>query len=264
MKIKLQLIGLILLLIAIGTVEFSCSKPTKQTYTDTLNYQVTTLQRVYKNCNIDSANCTHITYSYPVFTDKTTAAKELNDIITNVFGVTKSLTLEQTQFTFMSEYEAYVKEFKNEAATWYSQTNITVPFQTNNTACLSVEMDDYTGGAHGMYSTIYTNFYKPKHEVLTLKKMFNDTSLSTLLSVAEADFRTANELTPEDDLDELGFWFKDNQFHLNDNFILTEEGITWLYNPYEIGPYSQGTIELNVSKSEVLPLLNEHYKLLWE
>lgn len=264
MRIKLQLIGVLILLVAIGTLDFSCSEPIKQTYTDTLSYQTKTLQRVYQNCNLDSANCTHITYSYPDFNDNSTTAKELNKIIADVFGVTKNLTLEQTQFTFMSEYEAYVKEFKNEAATWYSQTNISVPFQTNNVTCISVEMDDYTGGAHGMFSTIHTNFFKPKHEVLTLKKIFNDSSLSELLTIAEADFRTANELTSEDDFDEVGFWFKDNQFHLNDNFILTAEGITWLYNPYEIGPYSQGTIELNVSKNELLPLLNEQYKLMWE
>jgi len=129
---------------------------------------------------------------------------------------------------------------------------------------LSIEMDDYTGGAHGMYSTIYSNYYKPKNEILTLHKLLSDSNLKRLLSIAETDFRTANELPIKANLDDAGYWFKDTKFHLSDNFILTDDGATWLFNPYEVASYAQGTIELSVSKNELLPLLNPTYTNLWE
>lgn len=257
------ILSLLSLTFAAAFFHSSCQKTALQ-YNDTLTYEMQLLQRVYQNCNIDSPDCAHISYSYPLFTSPQPLADSLNNLVLTIFGVTKSSNLEKSQYTFMAEYEKFIKEFKDSEQSWYSQTNISVPFQSNKVACLSVEMDDYTGGAHGMYSTIYSNYYKPKNEILTLQKLFNDSSLSRLLSLAEADFRTASELPLNADLDEAGYWFKDNKFHLNDNFIITNEGITWLFNPYEVASYAQGTIELTMNKDELLPLLNPTYTDLWE
>ena len=41
----------------------------------------------------------------------------------------------------------------------------------------------------------------------------------------------------------------------NDNFAVSEEGITWTYNPYEIAPYSMGIIDLTVSWADLKPYL---------
>lgn len=257
------ILGLLGLTFALGLLHSSCQKSSNK-YSDTLIYEMQSLQRVYHNCNIDSPDCAHISYTYPLFTSPQPYADSLNNLVLTFFGVTKSTSLEKSQHTFMAEYEKFKKEFKDIEQSWYSQTNVTVPFQTNNLVCVSVEMDDYTGGAHSMYSTIYSNYYKPKNEILTLHKLFSDSNLKKLLSIAETDFRTANELTIKANLDDAGYWFKDNKFHLSDNFVLTNDGATWLFNPYEVASYAQGTIELSVSKKELLPLLNPTYTNLWE
>jgi hypothetical protein len=259
-KFILSLLGLTF---ALGFFHSSCQKTATQ-YNDTLTYEMQLLQRVYQNCNIDSPDCAHISYTYPLFKLPQPIADSLNAIVLTIFGVNKNTNLEQSQHTFMAEYEKFKKDFKDSEQSWYSQTNISVPFQSNNVVSLSVEMDDYTGGAHGMYSTIYSNYYKPKNEILSLNKLFSDSNLKKLLSIAEAYFRTANELTIKANLDDAGYWFKENKFHLNDNFVLTNDGATWLFNPYEVASYAQGTIELSVSKNEILPLLNPTYTNLWE
>jgi len=220
------------IIILLFTVSFcfpfsSCQKTSTQ-YLDTLVYDMQSLQRVYQNCNIDSPDCAHISYSYPLFSSPQPFADSLNNMVLTIFGVTKSTNLEQSQHTFMAEYEKFKKEFKESEQSWYSQTNVSVPFQSNNVVCLSVEMDDYTGGAHGMYSTIYSNYYKPQNEILTLQKLFTDSNLIKLLNLAETDFRTASELPLNANLEEAGYWFKDNKFHLNDNFTITNDGATWL------------------------------------
>jgi len=260
---RLVCLSIIVLVITIYFPLLSCQKSSTQ-YTDTLIYDVQSLQRVYQNCNIDSPDCAYISYTYPLFKSPQPIADSLNNLVLTIFGVTKSTSLEKSQHTFMADYDKFKKEFKESEQSWYSQTNVSVPFQTNNLVCVSVEMDDYTGGAHGMYSTIYSNYYKPKNEILTLQKLFSDSNLKKLLSIAETDFRTANELTIKANLDDAGYWFKDNKFHLSDNFILTHDGATWLFNPYEVASYAQGTIELSVGKKELLPLLNHTYTNLWE
>lgn len=254
---------IIVISITIYFLFLSCQKSSTQ-YTDTLVYDLQSLQRVYQNCNIDSSDCAHISYTYPLFKSPQPLADSLNALVLTIFGVNKNTNMEQSQQTFMAEYEKFEKEFKDSEQSWYSQTNVNVHFQTNNLVCISVDMDDFTGGAHGMYSTIYSNYYKPKNEILTLQKLFSDSNLKKLLSIAETGFRTANELTIKANLDDAGYWFKDNKFHLSDNFVLTNEGATWLFNPYEVASYAQGTIELSVSKKELLTLLNPTYTNLWE
>ena len=41
---------------------------------------------------------------------------------------------------------------------------------------------------------------------------------------------------------------------------MDEDGLTFVYNPYEIGPYSEGVIEVTVKADEMLPLLTPYGK----
>ena len=258
-------IGLLLVMVGVvyyTTLTTSCSKG--KTAVDTLTYEMKSLQQVYNNCTVDSPNCTYISYNYPVFTSKGAASDSLNRIVMTVFGANEHITLLQTQQTFINAYSDLMQSKHDTEQSWYSQTNITVPFQTNDLVCLSVETDDYTGGAHGIYATFFTNFDKRSMRVVTLKKVFSDSALTALTAIAEEQFRKTNEITPKANLEELGYLFNDGKFNLNDNFTFTEEGITWLYNPYEIASYAQGSIELPISKVVLLPLIKEEFKTIWD
>ena len=41
----------------------------------------------------------------------------------------------------------------------------------------------------------------------------------------------------------------------NGNFGVSEEGVTWTFNPYEIAPYALGIIDLTVSWADLKPYL---------
>jgi Protein of unknown function (DUF3298) len=43
---------------------------------------------------------------------------------------------------------------------------------------------------------------------------------------------------------EAGFWFKDNIFTLNNNFAITDQGILFYYNNYEIASYVYGPTKI--------------------
>ena len=42
------------------------------------------------------------------------------------------------------------------------------------------------------------------------------------------------------------------------NFILGKDGITFIYNPYEIAPYALGRIELTISNATLEPLFKKN------
>ena len=46
----------------------------------------------------------------------------------------------------------------------------------------------------------------------------------------------------------------------SENFILNDETITFVYNPYEIAPYALGSIELIITYSEVSQILNASFQ----
>jgi hypothetical protein len=46
--------------------------------------------------------------------------------------------------------------------------------------------------------------------------------------------------------EEVGYFFENQRFILNDNFVLTQKGIKFLFNVYEIKPYTAGITELEI------------------
>lgn len=259
-----KLLFIITLFTIVGVLSTTPSCTKNDNNNDTLVYEMQTLQQVYNGCNIDSSDCTYITYQYPFFSGGSEIDDSLNHIVLTIFGVTKKDDLTKTQQTFIHEYSEFVRKEPAYKFGWFSQTNVNVPYQTKNTVSLSIETDDYTGGAHGIYSTFYTNFDKKSLRVITKSKLFTDSALQVLTTLAEEQFRKINEISATADLEEQGYTFNNNKFYLNDNFILTPEGITWLYNPYEIASYAQGAIELALNKEDILPLLNEEFKHIWD
>ena len=61
------------------------------------------------------------------------------------------------------------------------------------------------------------------------------------------------------ELKEAGYLYSMEMF-ASENFILNDETITFVYNPYEIAPYAVGSIELVITYSEVSQILNPSFK----
>lgn len=246
-------------LLALG----SCEKKGRTTHaTDTLSYEMKSLVTTFDNCLTDSPECTHISYSYPHFTSQSGATESLNAYVKHLLGETPAITLQQTQTTFINDYNLHLKD-NDMGQPWYRQTNIDVVYQHDKIVSLKIDMDDYTGGAHGMISTLYYVFDKTQNKALSLQKLIRQDKLAELVILAEKAFRTGSELPEDADLEKAGFWFKDNRFALNENYCITPEGITWLYNPYEIAPYAYGTTEVSLTSEELAPYINPAYSDVW-
>lgn len=97
------------------------------------------------------------------------------------------------------------------------------------------------GAAHGMYSTIYLNFSIEKGKLLTLEDIFVAGYESALRSMIVAKLKEQNVtlLTPE------------NEINVPSDYRITNSGIEFIYGIYEIAPYSEGEIKVELQRYEL-------------
>ena len=120
-----------------------------------------------------------------------------------------------------------------------------------------VELDygawSYEGGAHGNGFSQTLIFNKEDGQRLTLDYFFTDIGLLT--RKMETVFRKNQGLDSDEDLDEAGFMFRDNKFHLQNNFTFSDQTFIVYYNSYDIAPYVFGPTEIRIPLSEIKHLL---------
>ena len=149
--------------------------------------------------------------------------------------------------TLVTGYEAETEDFAedyDEEEAWMFNWNFDLSGRFES-ACKArgwqtycVTSDDYTGGAHGMYANSYLVF-DMKTGGIVREEDFLDTDADELL-----------ELIYDSILDNLDEDMWDAIYEvptLNGNFRVDDEGVCWVYNPYEIGPYVLGALDAFVS-----------------
>lgn len=119
---------------------------------------------------------------------------------------------------------------------WEHSTHIFQP--VNEVISVSSGFGGYTGGAHGNFTTVTTNFFVTSGKEVKLTDIFTD--MNAVNKMAVTYFKRDNQLDESIDLLEHGWDVSDEDFALNENFDITTESITWQFNQYEIGPYAAG------------------------
>lgn len=101
----------------------------------------------------------------------------------------------------------------------------------------------YTGGAHPYHSAQWMNFDRSTGQRLTLEDVF----LPTARKDMETLLQTAFDKTGHPQLAAI---------YLPENFLLGKDRVSFLFNPYDIAPYSSGMIVLDFSYAEMEPYMN--------
>ena len=132
---------------------------------------------------------------------------------------------------------------------WEEQKNGYVYAQRGNLLSYEIFTYSFQGGVHGLSGTEALVFDLTDGHILTENELFAPGCRDELSALLTAHLR---EALPDDDAYEALF-AKD--IEPNGNFRVSGEGITYIYNPYSIGPYYLGTIEVTVPWEEAEPLL---------
>jgi len=114
-----------------------------------------------------------------------------------------------------------------------------------------IERYVYMGGAHGLETRNYYNFDLKTGKTLTEKDLFKanyEPELSELIKKRIVEESKENKETKETEpilsLEDTDFWAQ--SIKPNGNFYITDEGINYVFNPYEIAPYYMGQTEVTI------------------
>jgi hypothetical protein len=108
----------------------------------------------------------------------------------------------------------------------------------------------FTGGAHPNSSTRYLTLALAAKKRVAVHDLFPPEADARLSKLLEATFRREQKLGPKD---ELGLLV--DKIPPAENYLVDGGGVTFHYDPYEIGAYAMGPIEIQLTAKEVLPLL---------
>ncbi|MDL2214781.1 RsiV family protein [Dysgonomonas sp. OttesenSCG-928-M03] len=132
----------------------------------------------------------------------------------------------------------------------------TVSDTTSMTITAKTYSEDYTGGAHGSHQTTYYNIDIHNGEVLKEKNLFKDDSESALTSfIKEAlddMIKNGKQITILDP----------ESVKPNGNFYFDDKDLVYVFNEYEIAPYSDGLIEVCIPYEKVRTLFVPEYEKL--
>lgn len=126
----------------------------------------------------------------------------------------------------------------------------------NDQNIFSYGLDRYAfmGGAHGLEIRSYYNFdLKAKH-LITEADLFTQGYQSELTTLLRTKINEDNKaMFSEKELKELDYWV--DSIKPNGNFYISDEAITYVFNPYEIAPYYMGHTEVVLPFNRLASLL---------
>ena len=265
---KKQLIKFILpslLLFSLVALSISCGEKGKSSLNENLTYEMIKYHKVSSGCDITkNENCAEIKIEFPkaTFPINKIVEEKINNSITELFsqdilGSTESSDFEVLMNGFIQDYELFKEEFPDVSQSWTVER--TGEVKLNKANIFSIDYTEYafTGGAHPNTFVSFKNFNLNSGEEITFDELFSLEKQRELTKIAEQEFRKLKQMSPDDDLGSAGFWFENNEFSLNDNFLITEKGLVFYYNNYEITAYAFGPTELEIPYTKIKMLIDE-------
>ena len=171
---------------------------------------------------------------------------------------------------FIADYKQDIQEFyradeqsgttQDEVSAWYSYAySVTTTLQKGREGVWVYDVTNfqYTGGAHPYTWSQWVNVDAATGKVLASKDVFLPNTEKAICSLLQQKLieETNNALdtdtiTSLDGLHSVGVLLE-GDLYIPDNFQLGKEGITFLYNPYDIAPYSMGEIRLTLPYADL-------------
>lgn len=112
----------------------------------------------------------------------------------------------------------------------------------------------YTGGAHGGTFITCRNLRLEDGSLVTLDNYFKPGYEKVLLPVLERKLLEYAECDSRDELDDHGYFSNEPMF-VSENFEIRQDTIDFIYNQYDIAPYSTGITTLSVPEDLIRDII---------
>ena len=123
------------------------------------------------------------------------------------------------------------------------------------TYCAYIQL--FYGGAHGSHNVYYRILDLETGEAVTEENIFAEGYEDAVSELIADGIREIYEGEPDGQDTLESIFFED--VHPNGNIEISEEGINWCFNTYEIAPYYVGTIEVLVPWSKLSGYLSNEF-----
>jgi len=205
-------------------------------------------------------NFAELKIEYPEIISYVNASDSINQFILNYhlnlpFNEDSNTSFNEIYDSLMSNYISVQKEFDDYNTGWYIHANSTITGIYKNIIAISSEQVIYTGGANAFYNLTYSNFDLNNGRFVTLESLVFDNNFSNIENLGKELFIAMKDIPQNKSLEKAGFWFENKTFSLNDNFAITDSGLVFFYNLYEIAPRSEGTTQLFIPKAKLKSLI---------
>ncbi len=149
-------------------------------------------------------------------------------------------------------------DFNSIETQFLGQTIIAQGGYQNYVALLDNNETYFKGAAHGNSQQTFYLLDTMTQKIIGLDEILVDKEAK--IALAALQYEALREVFKEyeiniDDHFDNGSW----AFFSTQNFTPTQNGITFLYNQYEIGPYALGPIEITISAKELQGIIKEAF-----
>lgn len=133
---------------------------------------------------------------------------------------------------------------------WWDNEKMIIRNNSDNILSYSIESDRFTGGAHGGKNYLNAVINLKTGERITEDDLFTEESKPLISEIILKKIMEKHQVEKAEDLEQIGF-FDVAEIGLNKNFYVTEQGIVYTYNEYEIAAYALGTTEVLLNYKDI-------------
>lgn len=229
---------------------------------DTLAYTYTFVKHRASDCGTKpDSGCTVAMVQYPEFKNSRTLNDSVKNRLFNLFWDDTTLEADTDLQKYASQFVNVYEQSKNDPAVkgriFTVKSAAKIVRQDSSLITLEIGGYMFQGGAHGNTVTQLFNWNTKANKVIRLSDLFITGYQNKLTAIADTIFRRDEKLSDTASL-ARDYFFKNNTFSLNNNFMITPMGIRFLYNQYEIKPYVAGQTNLLIPYKKIKSLLLPH------
>lgn len=207
-----------------------------------------TLDSLLANPQADGSNemiekCNHFYVEWPSISGSNWINERVqNQLREYTCGLIQSDQIDSIEYTPTMSNAFILKHNQNNSAEW-SITCSNYPMYSGVYQFQISHGGYYYGAAHGFGYSRYFHFNDITGKEIGLEQLSDSFELTLLTNFTLRKLQ--QEMNHEWD-DSIS-----NDFFLTENFLLTNEGISFYYDAYEIGPYAMGYPEISLSWLEI-------------
>lgn len=280
LKMKKQSVSLLVLLLAASGFLFSCGNKTNRNK-GALQFdsiQINETAHLFGDTARPACNLV-VNMAYASTSDDEALKDSLNAcFLTTCLGeaykhLPPQEAVQKYKDQYVSDYrndleELYQKEEKEfgdaDQRAWYSyykSIQSHVQLYQKNLLVYRTRYEEYTGGAHGIYTTTFLNLDLRTLKPIHLDDLFADGYEEALTDLLWNQLMADNRVATREELENLGYG-STGDLAPTENFYIGRDGITFYYNVYDIAPYVMGATEISLPYEIMSHLLDDTPRIL--